>query len=246
MSILSESEDAYGHQMWDHMHGRRTYEIVERDDGYIDLSGGATDYFAEYRKWPSHQKAALRFVRGRVLDIGCGAGRCLLYLQRIGHDAVGVDISPLAVRTCLKRGAKRALLCPITQIGPGLGQFDTILMFGNNFGLFGNYSRARWLLRRFRHRTSRNARIIAETLDPYGTTLPEHRRYHRLNRERDRMSGQVRIRVRYRDYVTPWFDYLLVSPTEMKSILAGTGWHLARTFQGPSGAYTAVINKVDL
>lgn len=36
----------------------------------------------------------------------------------------------------------------ITEIGSGLGKFDTIVMFGNNFGLFGNPNRAKRLLSR--------------------------------------------------------------------------------------------------
>ena len=38
------------------------------------------------------------------------------------------------------------------------------------------------------------------------------------------MGGQVRIRIRYKDYATPWFDYLLVSKKELAEILDGTGW----------------------
>ena len=42
------------------------------------------------------------------------------------------------------------------------------------------------------------------------------------------MSGQLRFRVRYASYCSPWFDYLMVSPDEMKGILEGTGWRVER------------------
>jgi hypothetical protein len=48
--------------MWDYLHGRNGYEIVERDDGYIDSDGGAKDYFAEYKDWPRHQRQAIRYA----------------------------------------------------------------------------------------------------------------------------------------------------------------------------------------
>ena len=45
--------------------------------------------------------------------------------------------------------------------------FDSILMTGNNFGLFCNPKKARRLLRRFHRMTTRGGRILAETKDPY-------------------------------------------------------------------------------
>ena len=241
--MLTKQQDAYGRIVWDHLHGKPTCEIIERDDGWFDTSGGAPNYFAEFKDWPRHQQSAMQFVRGRVLDVGCGAGRCCLYLQKRGQPVVGIDASPLAVKTCRERGVKDARVLPFTQIHRGLGRFDTILMMGNNFGLFGSRSRARWLLRRLHSLTSPDARIVAETVSVYQTKDPDLLRYHRFNRCRGRMSGQIRIRVRYRRYCSPWFDYLMVSPDEMKAILAGTGWRVQRFLKSSGYMYVAVIEK---
>ncbi len=241
--MLTKQQDAYGRIVWDHLHGKPTREIIERDDGFFDTSGGSPFYFAEFKNWPRHQQAAMKHVRGRVLDVGCGAGRCSLYLQKRGQPVVGIDASPLAVQTSRKRGVKDARVLPFTQIHRGLGQFDAILMMGNNFGLFGNRRRARWLLRRLHGLTTPDARIVAESNDVYQTKNPDHLRYHRFNRRRGRMSGQLRIRIRYQRYCTPWFDYLMVSPDEMKSILTGTGWRVQRFLKSSGSMYVAVIEK---
>jgi len=37
------------------------------------------------------------WIRGDVLDVGCGAGEHTIYLTRLGHNVVGVDLSPSAV-----------------------------------------------------------------------------------------------------------------------------------------------------
>jgi SAM-dependent methyltransferase len=242
--MLTKQQDADGRIVWDHLHGIPTTEIIERDDGYFALSGGAASYFAEFKDWPRHQQATMRFVRGRVLDLGCGAGRCCLHLQNHGHPVVGIDASPLAIKVCRKRGVKDARILSITQVGHALGRFDTILMMGNNFGLFGSRLRARWLLRRLHTLTSSDARIVAESVNVYQTKDPDHLRYHRFNRRRGRMSGQLRLRVRYRRYCTPWFDYLIVSPEEMKVILTGTGWRVQRFLKSAGSPYVAVIEKL--
>lgn len=244
MAGLKAKEDAYGQEIYAYWRGEtRIIEAVERDDGYLAFSSGPRSYFIDYADWPKHQKQAIRFARGRVLDIGCGAGRCLLYLRRKGLDVAGLDNSPLAARVCRERGIDKVFVRSITQIGPDMGTFDTIIMMGNNFGLFGSFDRARRLLRAMHRMTTPNARIIVESTDPYDTVLKEHLRYHRYNRRRRRMAGQSRIRVRFRTYISPWFDYLLVSVDEMRAILDGTGWKIARLFPCNGPFYCAVIEK---
>jgi len=234
---MKDGQDAFGRGLYDRLNGENPIEIVERDDGFIDASGCYQMYFREYGDWSAHQKKAMRYVKGKVLDIGCGAGRHSLYLQKQGFDVTGIDISPLAIEVCRSRGSKKAQVLSITEIGSKLGVFDTILMLGNNFGLFGSHSRAKWLLRRLHKITSPQARIIAETRDPYGTDLPEHLVYHELNRKRGRMPGQLRIRVRYKKYVSPWLDYLLASKEEIEKILEDTVWMTEEFIDGGAGMY---------
>jgi len=243
MSRLTDKQDAYGHAMHDYLHGKGGYEIVEREDGLAASSAGPPAYFAAHRNWDPMERKAIRFARDRVLDIGCGAGRVALYLQEKGHEVLGIDVSPLAVRVCRERGVKRAKVMSITQVSRRLGVFDTIVMFGNNFGLFGTFNRARWLLRRFRGMTTDHGRIIAQSNDPYQTDQPHHLAYQRQNKRRGRMGGQLRIRTRYLTYATPWFDYLLVARDEMRAILDGTGWHVAQFVDSGGSVYVAVIEK---
>jgi SAM-dependent methyltransferase len=236
-------EDAYGRLVYAHYRGLSSAEIIERDDHWFGVSTGAPAYFAPFEEWPSVERHAMQLARGRVLDVGCGAGRVALHLQTRGHKVVAVDVSPLAAKTCRLRGVRDARVCSVTQISRRLGEFDTIVMLGNNFGLFGSLRRARWLLRRFHGLTSPKARIIAESRDPYRGATAEHRRYHQLNRRRGRLPGQLRIRVRYGHARTPWFDYLIVSASEMREIVEGTGWQVARLFETSGPIYVAVLEK---
>lgn len=238
------TKDAYGQELWNHYKGKDTSEIVERDDGYIDIGPGPKLYFAKFKDWPKDERQGIKFAKGRVLDIGCGAGRHSLYLQNKGFDVVGIDSSPLAIRICKLRGLKKAKVMEIIEIGNfEPNTYDSIIMLGNNFGLFGSFTRAKSLLKKMHTITSQNAVIIASSRDPTKTDDINHLEYHQLNRKRGRMSGQVRIRVRFKKCVGDWLDYLFVSKKEMVDILNGTGWRLRRCIDSKYGQYVAVIEK---
>src|SRR5262245_10260056 len=233
--------DAFGHALVDHLEGRGGVELIERSDGYLDVSADAAVYFAE----PTGMQAdVVERATGRVLDIGCGAGRYALYLQQRNREVVAIDASPLAVEVCRRRGLRDVRLLTLEQVTSSLGRFDTILMLGNNLGLLGSFRGARRILRRLGRIAQPGARIIAQTLDPYQSNNPDHRAYHEQNRARGRMGGQIRMRVRYKTYRTPWFDYLFVSRAELDAIVEDTGWKVSNVIAADGASYVAVLEQV--
>jgi SAM-dependent methyltransferase len=177
-----------------------------------------------------------------VLDRAGGPGRLCLELQRRGHEVVGVDISPKAVETARLRGVADARVCAAVEVSARrLGRYDTIALFGNNFGLTADRRRARWLLRRFASMTGPDGRIVATSRDPYDTEVPEHLAYQERNRSRGRMTGQLRIRVRHRARTSPWFDYLMVSPEELEDLLTETPWEIARLLTDEESPFYAMV-----
>jgi 2-polyprenyl-3-methyl-5-hydroxy-6-metoxy-1,4-benzoquinol methylase len=244
MKKLRPIEDAYGQEIWTYYNGKEVPEIVENDDGYISVSSfGPKGYFSDYKDWDPHTKRAMEFVKGRVLDVGCGAGRCSLYLQRKGFDVIGIDNSPLAIRVCKLRGLKKAKLVAMEDAKFGPNSFDTIVMMGCNFGLLSSFAKAQRLLKRFYRMTSENALIIADTRDPYETANPTYLEYHKLNRKKGRMGGQVRLRIRFGKYIGRWLDFLMASKEEMKEILNGTGWKVGDFIDSENSRYVAIIEK---
>ena len=151
-SILKKDTDAYGHELWDYYKGSKfsAHEIIERSDGFIDPSDVAPKlYFAPFKEWTGIERRAIRHARGRVLDVGCGAGRVAIYLQNTKKlDTLGIDISPLAIRVSRSRGLKKARLIAFQDIDFRPASFDTVIMFGNNFGLFASMKTARVLMRK--------------------------------------------------------------------------------------------------
>lgn len=91
-----------------------------------------------------HEVAALREMLAlsqddAVLDLGCGWGRHTRLLREVGHDVVGVDLSPALLRRGVDRGATRAppfVAGDVRALPFGDGRFDACLNMATSLGLF--------------------------------------------------------------------------------------------------------------
>jgi 2-polyprenyl-3-methyl-5-hydroxy-6-metoxy-1,4-benzoquinol methylase len=243
INTLKTKKDAFGQMMWAFYKGRKVFEVFERSDDFIYVDS-PKNYFSEYKDWAPHKKRAMKFVKGKILDVGCGAGRHSLYLQKKNFDVLGIDVSPLVIEVCKLRGLKKAQVMSIEQINFKPNSFDTILMMGNNFSLFGSFKKAQRLLKRFHKMTSKNALIIAETLDPYKTNDPTSFEYYESNKKKGRMSGQLRGRIRFEKYISKWFYFLKASKEEMEEILDGSKWKVKEFIDSEESQYIAIIEKI--
>jgi len=242
---MHDHHDAFGRALLDTYRKEGGYAVIERDDGLASIDSPFERYFATFAKWTPCERHALRFARGRILDIGAGAGRHALYLQKKGFRVTAIDPSPAAVELCRLRGLRDVREKGLEDLAPRDGRFDTILLFGNNFGLFRSFREARKLLRMLAQLTSRHGQILAESMDPYRTTDPVHVAYHQRNRRRGRMCGQLRIRVKYKLRASPWFDYLLASQEEVRKIVQGTGWTVAEIITDGMAPFVVRLVKGD-
>src|SRR5207249_4364489 len=138
------SFDLYAQAMLDHWLGKKVVFEFERDDGYRSRSL-VEAYFTPPAKWSKIERAAMKEVRGRVLDVGCGPGRHAVYLQRKGYRVVGIDASPTQVALARVRGVQEVYQASVQRLPRGLGTFDTLILMGNNLGLAGDLPRMRRL-----------------------------------------------------------------------------------------------------
>jgi SAM-dependent methyltransferase len=245
MVTTRKDNDAFGQMLLaQYKSGGKLCEIIEREDNYIDTGSRPGSYLSEFKDWWPSERQAIKLAKGRVLDIGCGGGRHSVYLQDKGLDVTGIDTSPGAIKVCKLRGLKKAILRSIDDVSKFRPKsFDTVLMLGNNFGLVRSPDGAHKFLKDLSRITSDDALIIAGTRNPYGTTNPLHFGYHKFNRSRGRLPGQLTIRARFGVTVGEWFDYLLVSPQEMEKILEGTGWEISRLIGPTNESYFAIVTK---
>jgi SAM-dependent methyltransferase len=112
---------------------------------------------------------------GPVLDVGCGPGRHVSSLARRGVLALGVDVSPVAVRLARARGAT-AIERSIFDRLPGAGTWGSALLLDGNVGIGG---RPAALLRRVAGLLAPGGRLLLELEPPGGGSIAQRLRLER-------------------------------------------------------------------
>ena len=93
------------HDFWK---GSRTDELLICGEDLQDEIMDVSYYFRSYKEMPELEKIALDNCKGKVLDVGAGAGSHSLYLQQQGHLTTAIDISKGAVNVMKERGVLNA------------------------------------------------------------------------------------------------------------------------------------------
>jgi SAM-dependent methyltransferase len=216
--------------------------IVERDDGYTSKNPGSW-FNSPLNEWPECQREALHYVRGRVLDIGCGMGRVSRVLQSKGHEVTGIDISPIAIDLCKEGGVKDARVMSAAALDFKDGLFDTVILFGNNWGILGEPEKVVNMLKGLHRVTTKKAVILAETFDPSILTDDIHVQYHENNVNNRNPPGLWRIRLKYENLVGDWEKILFVDKKLMSQMANEAGWLLEEVI-GERELYVGVLKKV--
>lgn len=108
----------------------------------------------------------LASCEGPTLDIGCGPGRLTAALSERGVIALGMDVSPVAVRLTVAAGAL-AVQRDVFDRQPGEGRWRHALLADGNIGIGGDPVR---LLRRVRELLQDRGSVLVE-VDPPGGGL---------------------------------------------------------------------------
>ncbi|NHN27682.1 methyltransferase domain-containing protein [Flavobacterium jejuense] len=120
--------------------------------------------FRSFNDMPKLEKKALQLVKGKILDVGCGAGSHTLYLQEKGFDVTGIDISANAIEACHLRGLKNIKVENILDFDSS-EQFDTILLLMNGTGIFGTLANISTYLKKLKSLLTKKGQILIDSSD---------------------------------------------------------------------------------
>jgi len=177
----------------------------------IDEHGGELPFaLRRYLEAPAPEEyGVLARVVGPVLDIGCGPGRHVVALSRRGVVAVGVDISPLAVRLARTRGAQ-VIEGSIFDRLPGAGTWGSALLLDGNIGIGGAPQQ---LLSRVGGLLAPDGIVLVEVEAPGVST------------------GTLRVRMESERMASQWFPWARMSTAGLPAIAGRAGfvvdeeWH---------------------
>ncbi|MGY5870934.1 MAG: class I SAM-dependent methyltransferase [Candidatus Thorarchaeota archaeon] len=214
---------------------------IEREDGREETHP-VSDYMCTLLQWDDLERLGIQHAKGKVLDIGCGTGRVLTHLKNLGHEVVGIDLAPGAVEACKKRGIQNVYHMSAADLKFADAEFDTIVMYGNNFGVLGDDESIIKMLQKFHRITTDDGLIIAGSSDIVKTDMKVHLDYHQFNLERGRPKGFITLRVKYKKLVGDWGVLRLATPEEMEYLAEQSGWKLERKYQKGT-PYVGVLAK---
>ena len=235
--------DAFGLALLDHLDNGSDARphFVEREDGLLEPFDTAV-YFTGRSIVFENDPDITQRAGERVLDVGAGAGRHALPVQQSGRQVVALDTSPGATEVCRRRGIPETYTGTVFDLADeGPEPFDTILLLGNNLGLLESGEHAPRFLEALAQLSRPGTEIIGTCRDPFDTDDPLHLEYHQVNRDRGRLPGQLRLRTRWANVASPWFDYLFLPIDELRAIANESGWELVD--HRPGQPYVAVLKR---
>jgi len=119
--------------------------------------------FRTFDDMPKIEQQALSLAKGKILDVGCGAGSHSLHLQENGFDVTSIDISANAIKACELRGLKNAKVQDLMDVENQ--KFDTILLLMNGTGIFGKLNNVQKYLQKLKSLLHENGQILIDSSD---------------------------------------------------------------------------------
>ncbi len=185
---------------------------------------------------PDIERRALRLCRGRTLDLGAGAGRHAIELQRLGLDVTAVDALAEAVVIMRDRGVADARHGDLEKVAGE--RFDTVLLLMHGLGLVGTISGMVGFFERIRELLAEGGRILCDSAD-LAAVMPARAAEHGRRRGEERYFGEVRFQLEYRGLVGEPYWWLFADSRTLARAAAISGFRCTVADRGDRGAYLA-------
>jgi len=225
MDIYGQAlQDFYNHQPEEKLWLHNTYG--EPEEMPIDV------FFRGEDEMPEAELLALQLCRGKVLDIGAGAGSHALVLQQQGFNVTALELSPGASSVMHKRGVKTVVQQDVFQYKTE--KFDTLLLLMNGIGLTQNLAGLDRFLQHAKQLLLPGGQLIFDSSDiTYlyeDLPLPENKYY-----------GEISYQYEYKNQKGNWFNWLYIDQQTLKLCAKKQGWKCAFVYQDELDLYLAQL-----
>jgi len=155
-------KDLFGQALLDFQKGKFTEDIITSTNISDDDSLPITYLFRTFKEMPKLEQKALKLAKGKILDVGCGAGSHSLYFQEKGFQVKSIDVSKGAIEVCKLRDLK---CVEVKNILDETETFDTILLLMNGTGIFQELSQVSKYLTHLKSLLNPNGQILIDSSD---------------------------------------------------------------------------------
>lgn len=232
---MAYKNDPVGTAIHEYMQGDKRAKIVVESNLTEDDEIPVAYLFRTLDEMPELEQLALEQCRGRVLDVGAGAGCHSLVLQERGVDVTALDISEGAVEAMKQRGIRQVQQGDVFKLE---GQsYDTLLLLMNGIGIAGDLeglgrflNHARQLLKPGGQLLLESSDILYMFEDEDGSVLLD------LNAG---YYGEVRYNMHYKNQQTGEFNWLFIDPAILQDYAEEHGYTFEQLYEGEHGNYLA-------
>ncbi len=208
--------DVLGRAIYDHYHKTNPAKLWIHNQYGPKEEMPVKTFFRTGNELPDLEWLALNNCRGKVLDIGAGAGSHPLLLQQSGIDVTAIDISPLAVKVMQDRGVTNAYEQDIFSYNPSV-KYDTLLLLMNGIGLSGSLAGLTQLLIHLKGLLNTGGQILFDSSDISYL-------YENINKPTDKYYGEIAYQYQYKNLKTTWFNWLYIDKDTLNGVAKETGF----------------------
>ena len=231
-----------GRALLDFHHGSTTARITVHTELWHDEITPVEAFYRPYdQPLPRLEKIALDLCRGRTLDLGAGAGRHALELQRRGLEVTAVDVSPEAVEVMRERGlvdARRGGLDELTG-----ERFDTIVLLMHGIGLVGTLGGLARFLGEVPNHLRANGQIIFDSADLGQVIREQFDDGLEKWRAGGVYPGEVEFRLSYESIEGEPYPWLFIDPLTLADCTDAAGLGLEIVAWADRGSYLARLRR---
>lgn len=234
-------KDLFGKAILDYQTGNSPEDIITETSISEEDEMSIAYLFRGYKEMPKIEQKALQLAKGKVLDIGCGAGSHSLYLQNDKKlNVTSIDISPKAVEACILRGLKDARVENMLEI---VGEkFDTILLLMNGTGIFEKLSKISAYLQKLKSLLNDGGQILIDSSDIIymfdededgGKWIPSESYY-----------GELTFTLTYKNEKEDTFPWLYVDYNTLQNAAHANGLNCELILEGEHYDYLAKLTHL--
>lgn len=229
MPVLKKQNDPIGQAVLDYLHGITGDVILVRTDIAEDETLSPAYFFRTFDQMPVQEKEALKKCKGRVLDIGAGAGAHSVWLKEKGLEVVSVDISPLSCQTMRERGLENVICSDIYSLREQ--KFDTILLLMNGAGVAQTLAGLPVLLNHLKQLLNPGGTILADSSDLLYLFTDENGESW-IDIASDTYYGEMEYHLSYRNVKGKKFPWLFVDPDTLTDYAEKCGFRVVSKIRG--------------